>query len=274
MAPLEAFYGRHYHSPVNWFESTEPRLHGTDFIQKALDLVKVIKDRLQTTQSRHRIYVDRRQQPLRFLVGDKVFLRVTPMKGVVRLGRRDKLSPRVAYIVCMHGVSNKFVTPRHRFSTSQILANMHQQVEDKMAFTFAEVRQHGGCIRGVPSAIAASLFSLGHERGSLTIFARSAFVMDPPHSQSVIRVIQSPRVEDCRGYVGSELKVCGSLRLRSDATGIASRANSKSANILIDNGLSQSPPNHKKNLERDLFVPNEIVDDVLVLFLSDKFPGR
>uniref|UniRef100_M1DKM3 Uncharacterized protein n=1 Tax=Solanum tuberosum TaxID=4113 RepID=M1DKM3_SOLTU len=76
-----------------------------------------------------------------------------------------------------------------------------------MAFTFAEVRQRDGCIHGVPFAIEAPRFSLGHERGALTAFARSAFVVDPPHSRS-------SRIGDCRGYVGSELKVCGSLRLR------------------------------------------------------------
>ncbi|WMV13413.1 hypothetical protein MTR67_006798 [Solanum verrucosum] len=37
--------------------------------------------------------MDRRRRPLRFSVGDRVFLRVSPMKGVMRFGRRGKLSP-------------------------------------------------------------------------------------------------------------------------------------------------------------------------------------
>ncbi|KAH0643764.1 hypothetical protein KY290_035213 [Solanum tuberosum] len=94
MAPFEALYGRHCRSPAGWFESTEPRPRGTDLLQEALDQVRVIQDRLRTVQSRHQSYADRRRRPLRFYVGDRVFLRVSPMKGVMRFGRRGKLSPR------------------------------------------------------------------------------------------------------------------------------------------------------------------------------------
>ncbi|KAH0757160.1 hypothetical protein KY290_020653 [Solanum tuberosum] len=94
MAPFEALYGRRCRSPVGWFESTEPRPRGTDLLQEALDQVRVIQDRLRTAQSRHQSYADRRRRPLRFSVGDRVFLRVSPMKGVMRFGRRGKLSPR------------------------------------------------------------------------------------------------------------------------------------------------------------------------------------
>ncbi|WMV38029.1 hypothetical protein MTR67_031414 [Solanum verrucosum] len=49
---------------------------------------------LRTAQSRHQSYADRRRRPLKFAVGDRVFLRVSPMKGVMRFWRRGKLSPR------------------------------------------------------------------------------------------------------------------------------------------------------------------------------------
>ena len=94
MAPFEALYGRRCRTPVGWFESTEPRPRGTDLIQEALEQVRVIQDRLRTAQSRHQSYANRRRRPLRFSVGDRVFLRVSPMKGVMRFGRRGKLSPR------------------------------------------------------------------------------------------------------------------------------------------------------------------------------------
>lgn len=94
MAPFEALYGRRCRTPVGWFESTEPRPRGTDLIQEALEQVRVIQDRLRTAQSRHQSYANRRHRPLRSSVGDRVFLRVSPMKGVMRFGRRGKLSPR------------------------------------------------------------------------------------------------------------------------------------------------------------------------------------
>ncbi|KAH0641849.1 hypothetical protein KY290_033468 [Solanum tuberosum] len=94
MAPFETLYGRRCRSPVGWFESTEPRPRGTYLLQETLDQVRVIQDRLRTAQSRHQSYADQRRRPLRFSVGDRVFLRVSPMKGVMRFGRRGKLSPR------------------------------------------------------------------------------------------------------------------------------------------------------------------------------------
>ena len=45
-------------------------------------------------QSRQKSYVDVRCQPLEFEVGDHVFLKVMPKRGVVRFGKRGKLSPR------------------------------------------------------------------------------------------------------------------------------------------------------------------------------------
>ncbi|XP_015167684.1 uncharacterized protein [Solanum tuberosum] len=59
---------------------------------RAADIPKT--DRLRTAQSRHQSYADQRRRPLRFSVGDRVFLRVSPMKGVMRFGRRGKLRPR------------------------------------------------------------------------------------------------------------------------------------------------------------------------------------
>ncbi|KAF3679800.1 putative peroxidase N-like [Capsicum annuum] len=94
MAPFEALYGRRCRSPVCWFETSEARPRGTDLLRDLLDHVRVIQDRLQAVQIRQRSYADRRRRPLSFKVGDRVFLRVSPMKGVMRFGRRGKLSPR------------------------------------------------------------------------------------------------------------------------------------------------------------------------------------
>ena len=41
-----------------------------------------------------RSYADQRRRPLEFEVGDLVFLKVSPMRGVVRFGKKGKLSPR------------------------------------------------------------------------------------------------------------------------------------------------------------------------------------
>ncbi|GKA48034.1 hypothetical protein Tco_0740992, partial [Tanacetum coccineum] len=53
-----------------------------------------IKERLKAARDRQKSYADNRQKPLEVSVGDKVLLKVSPRKGVVRFGKRSKLSPR------------------------------------------------------------------------------------------------------------------------------------------------------------------------------------
>ena len=47
-----------------------------------------------TAQSRYKIYADRRRSPLSFEVGDHVFLKVSPRRGISRFGKKGKLTPR------------------------------------------------------------------------------------------------------------------------------------------------------------------------------------
>ena len=53
-----------------------------------------IRQRLLKDQSRQKSYADVRRQLLEFEVGDHVFLKVMPKKGVARFGKQGKLSPR------------------------------------------------------------------------------------------------------------------------------------------------------------------------------------
>ncbi|XP_070028921.1 uncharacterized protein [Nicotiana sylvestris] len=94
MAPYEALYGRRCTSPVGRFELGEARILGTNFLQDALDKVKVIQERLRTAQSRQKNYTDRKGHDVSYVVGEKVLLNVSPMKGVMRFGKKGKLSPR------------------------------------------------------------------------------------------------------------------------------------------------------------------------------------
>ncbi|XP_071695075.1 uncharacterized protein [Rutidosis leptorrhynchoides] len=53
-----------------------------------------IQERLKTAMSQQKSYADDRRKSLEFQVGDKVMLKVSPWKGVIRFGKRGKLSPR------------------------------------------------------------------------------------------------------------------------------------------------------------------------------------
>jgi hypothetical protein len=94
MAPYEALYGRKCRSPVCWYEVGERRLMGPELIQITSDKIKVIRDKLLTAQSRQKNYADKRRRNLEFSVGDNVFLKVSPTKGIFRFGKKGKLSPR------------------------------------------------------------------------------------------------------------------------------------------------------------------------------------
>ncbi|KAL6322865.1 hypothetical protein AAG906_020891 [Vitis piasezkii] len=59
-----------------------------------VEKVSLIKERLKATQSRQKSYADNRKRDLEFEVGDHVFLKVSPMKSIMRFGRKGKLSPR------------------------------------------------------------------------------------------------------------------------------------------------------------------------------------
>ena len=63
-------------------------------IRDTFEKVSLIRQRLLTAQSRQKSYADMRRRPLEFEVGDHVFLKVMPKRGVVRFGKRGKLSSR------------------------------------------------------------------------------------------------------------------------------------------------------------------------------------
>jgi hypothetical protein len=94
MAPFEALYGRRCRTPLSWSETGERKIFGPDLVIEAEDKVKVIQANLKTAQSRQKSYVDKRRKPLQFQVGDFVYLRVSPTKGVQRFGIKGKLAPR------------------------------------------------------------------------------------------------------------------------------------------------------------------------------------
>ena len=67
---------------------------GPDSVLYAMEKVQIIRDILETSQSNQKSYADVRRRELEFQVDDWVFLKVTPMKGVMRYGKKGKISPR------------------------------------------------------------------------------------------------------------------------------------------------------------------------------------
>ncbi|XP_070004354.1 uncharacterized protein [Nicotiana sylvestris] len=66
-----------------------------NYQQDALDKVKFIQERLHMTQSRKKRYADRKVRDVTYMVREKVLLKVLLMKGVMRFGKKGKLSPQL-----------------------------------------------------------------------------------------------------------------------------------------------------------------------------------
>nr|GEZ77871.1 reverse transcriptase domain-containing protein [Tanacetum cinerariifolium] len=93
-APFEALYGWKCRSPVYCSDVGDSQLTGPELIRETNEKIVQIKNYLLTARSRQKSYADVRRRPLEFNVRDKVMLKVSPWKGVIRFGKHRKLSPR------------------------------------------------------------------------------------------------------------------------------------------------------------------------------------
>ncbi|GJR63932.1 retrovirus-related pol polyprotein from transposon TNT 1-94 [Tanacetum coccineum] len=89
-APFEALYGQKCRSPICWAEVGDAQ----KIVHETNKKIIQIKKRIQVAQDRQKSYADRRCELLEFKVGDKVMLKVSPWKGVIRFGKQGKLNPR------------------------------------------------------------------------------------------------------------------------------------------------------------------------------------
>nr|GEY90954.1 putative reverse transcriptase domain-containing protein [Tanacetum cinerariifolium] len=94
VAPFEALYERKCRSPVGWSEVGDSQLTGLKLIRETNEKIVQIKNHLLTARSRQKSYANVRRRQLEFNVGDKVMLKVSPRKGVIRFEKHGKLSPR------------------------------------------------------------------------------------------------------------------------------------------------------------------------------------
>ncbi|GKD43215.1 putative reverse transcriptase domain-containing protein [Tanacetum coccineum] len=93
-APFEALYGRKCRSPVCWAEVGEVQLTGLKIVQETTEKIIQIKLRIQVARDRQKSYADLKRKPMEFQVGDRVILKFSAWKGVVRFGKRGELNPR------------------------------------------------------------------------------------------------------------------------------------------------------------------------------------
>ena len=94
MAPYEALYGRKCRTPLCWTELSEKKIIGPDLIQETKEKVKMIRERLKVTTDIQKSYANMRRKDIRYEIDEKVFLKVSPWKKVMRFRKKRKLSTR------------------------------------------------------------------------------------------------------------------------------------------------------------------------------------
>ena len=94
MAPYEALYGRKCRTPLCWTKLSEKKVIGPDLIQETEEKVKMIRERLKIVNDRQKSYADMKRKDIRYEIREKVFLKVSSWKKVMRFEKNGKLSPR------------------------------------------------------------------------------------------------------------------------------------------------------------------------------------
>jgi hypothetical protein len=94
MAPFEVLLGRRCRTLLNWIKPREKVIFELDIVEEAEATVRHIQDNLKAVKSHQGTYANKRHRPLEFKVGDQVYLRVSPVKGMKRFGVKGKLVPR------------------------------------------------------------------------------------------------------------------------------------------------------------------------------------
>ncbi|GJR92438.1 putative reverse transcriptase domain-containing protein [Tanacetum coccineum] len=121
-APFEVLYGRKCRSPICWVEVGDSQLTGPEIVHETTDKIVQIKRCIQAARDRQKSYADVRGKPLKFQVGDRVMLKVSPWKRMIRFGKRGNLNPR--YIVPFKIIA-KVGTVAYRLELPKHLSRVH-----------------------------------------------------------------------------------------------------------------------------------------------------
>ena len=143
---------------------------GTNTVHDAMEKVQLIRDRLKTIQSCLKSYADVRRRELEFQVDDWVFLKVSPMKGVMRFRKKWKLSPRY---IGPYKILKKVGKVAYELELQKELATTHP------VFHISLLKK---CVGGPASIVPLESVDV---KDSLTLMALR--MLDHPHTFSIVK---------------------------------------------------------------------------------------
>ncbi|KAL2226759.1 UNVERIFIED_CONTAM: hypothetical protein Sindi_2034600 [Sesamum indicum] len=154
MASYEALYGRKCRSPICWDIEGLRQLEGSELVQETVDKIKIVKKCLKAAQDRQKSYVDKHRREMEYEVGEKVFLKVSPWREILRFGKHGKLSLRyigpyeilervgpLAYRLALptklpkiHDVFHVSMLRRYRSDPSHILHEPEMEISEGLTY--------------------------------------------------------------------------------------------------------------------------------------------
>ena len=166
MTPYEALSERKCRNPLCWTELSDKKVIGPDLIQDTEAKLKMIRERLKVVVDRQKSYADLKRRYIQYEIGEKVFLKVSPWKKVMRFGRNDKLSPR---FIGPYEVIEKVGLVEYRLALPPDLENIHNFFHVSMLRRYRSDPSHV-----VSSEIIELRFHLTYEEEPVEILAREA----------------------------------------------------------------------------------------------------
>jgi hypothetical protein len=83
---------RQYRTPLFWSQTRESQVFGPEVLKDAEKQVQMVRESLKVAQSRQKSYADKRRRDLSFEIGDFVYLKVSPIRGIRRFRVKGKLA--------------------------------------------------------------------------------------------------------------------------------------------------------------------------------------
>ena len=154
MTPYEALFGRRFRTPVCWIELNEYKMICPDIVKATEGKVQVVRQRVKAASDRQKSYADLKRRDIEYEVGDKVFLKVSSWRQILRFGQKGKLNLRfirpyeilervspVAYLLALtpelaklHDVFHVSMLRRYCSDESHILPVLEIQVQEDLSY--------------------------------------------------------------------------------------------------------------------------------------------
>ena len=139
MAPYEVLYGWRCRILVCLTELNEYKMIGPDIVKDIEEKVQVIRQRLKEASDRQKTYADLKRRDIEYDVGDKVFLKVSRWRKILRFGHKGKLSPR---FIGPYEILERVGPVAYRLALPPELAKLHDVFHVSMLWRYCSDESH------------------------------------------------------------------------------------------------------------------------------------